>query len=134
MSDVESEIQFQDINARFAEEAELAMDGVRLNQRTKFRFGDGARFGDARDLKVGGFGRNVRIEARGRSCKEIGRNGRVRVFGVKSGCIRFDAVCQRVIGRAKIGTAGGDRVIAGASGGGPRMEVNGRDERLADQF
>ena len=61
---IEIEVEFQDVDAGLAEEAELAGFGVFGDERIDVGFAHVAFASDARGLKRRGLGRDVRIEAR----------------------------------------------------------------------
>ena len=99
---VEIEVEFEDADARLAEEAELASEGVFRDELTCFGFGDVALAGDARNLELGGGGGDFGIETGAGSGEEIDRNRRVWIFGVEFGGVGFDAIDELVIGRREI--------------------------------
>ena len=61
---VEIEIQFDDVDAWLAEQAELPSESMSRNQSTYISLAHVALSRDARNLKLGGGWRNLRIEAR----------------------------------------------------------------------
>jgi hypothetical protein len=63
MGGVQVEVEFENVNAGFAEESPLSGNGVLGHERTKFSFAGTAFAGYARNLKFRGGGRNVRVEA-----------------------------------------------------------------------
>lgn len=60
---VEGEIEFENINARLAEETEIAAFGLLRNERTHLLFSNTACFGNGRRLVVGVIRRDIGIEA-----------------------------------------------------------------------
>lgn len=89
---IQSEVQFQNVDAGFAEQAEIALGGVLLDQIAEGGFPQSAFMGDAGDLKIGGGRGDVGIEA-GRGCgDEIDGNGLRRIFLVQSLGVGLDAV------------------------------------------
>ncbi len=62
---VESEIEFEDVDARFAEQAQLARGDVLLDELANALFAQVAGLGDAGSLEVGGVGGDVGIESGG---------------------------------------------------------------------
>ena len=83
MSCVEIEVEFEDADARFTEEAELARKRVLRDELTHLGIGDVAFFRDARDLKFCGGGGDFGIESGTGSGDEIDGNRRVRILGME---------------------------------------------------
>ena len=98
---VEIEVEFEDADAGFAEEAELASESVLRDELANFGLGDVAVFCDARDLEFGGGGGDFGIEAGAGSGYEIDGNWSVRILGVELRRVGLDAVEQLVIRGAR---------------------------------
>lgn len=103
---VQIKIQFQDMNARLPQKAQLAAFGVGQNNCPQFGFSDAPSARDTRDLEIGGSGRNIGIESRPGCGDKINRHGNIGIFGVEflnAGCnaVKKGPICWR-----KVGTAG----------------------------
>src|SRR3546814_1905343 len=70
---VELSIEEQDIDARFAQNAQQRRCDALLDERPDARFGDVASCGDPRNLGLGGGGRDVWIKARAGCGHQIAR-------------------------------------------------------------
>ena len=92
MSCVEIEVEFEDADAGFAEEAELPCQSVLRHELSDFGLGDVAVFCDASDLEFGGGGGDFGIEAGAGSGYEIDGDRGVRIFGVEFRRVGLDAV------------------------------------------
>jgi len=68
---VEREVQFQNVDTRFAEKSEFALLCMFLNQIANRGFGQASLFRDAGNLKLRGSGRNFRIQTGGGRRDEI---------------------------------------------------------------
>jgi len=73
---VEGEVEVEGVDAGFAEEAELALGGVVVDEVDEGGFGEVAGVGDAGDLVVGRGGRDVGIEAGAGGGDEVDGDGR----------------------------------------------------------
>src|ERR1700677_3647260 len=76
---IERQVQQKNVHAWLTEEAELAAFDLRVDDLRESFSLDAARLGDARHLPVRAFGRDVRIEARGRRADELSRDRATRV-------------------------------------------------------
>ncbi len=110
------------------------------------RPGQAARFGNARDLKQGGGGRDVGIKAGCRTCHQIHRDRCHRIFGVQCGGRVFHAGDQRLGGGPRLEP---DEIIRGighrnrfgcvfgirlGGRGRPAVKISRAGEVLSDQF
>ena len=129
---VQRQVEQQDVDHRFAEEAELASLGVRRDELANGAFREPALPRDARHLKRGGGRADVRVETRGRSRHQIDRHRHAGLSAPRPRHVGGDAIDQLLVGRPEVrpGRRGG--VVAGAGRRRPRVEVAGRGERLAD--
>ena len=75
---VESEVQLENVDARLAEQAEVAACDVLLDELADLRFAEAARLGDARRLKIRVVGRDVGIEPEPEVVTSIDRHGLAR--------------------------------------------------------
>ena len=75
MVTIERKVQLQYIDARLAEESQLPSFDMGGDHLPDICFLQAALASHARDLKFGGRGGDVRIEARCRGCDEVDRNG-----------------------------------------------------------
>lgn len=75
---IEVEVEFQDVDAGFAEEVDLAGFSVFSDERVAVGFGQVALAGWSRGLKRCGRRRDFRIEARSGRCEQIHRDRRKR--------------------------------------------------------
>ena len=93
---VEREVQQEHVDARLAEEAEVAALDRALDDAAHALGRDAARLGHARHLPQRGRGREVRVEAARRRGHELDRDAarRVRVLLVQSRDVGRDAVAQ----------------------------------------
>ena len=72
---VEGEVELEDMDARFAEDAELATLGIRGDELPYGRYLKVAGTGDALDLVVGSGRTDVRVETAGRRRDQVDRYG-----------------------------------------------------------
>ena len=94
--------------------------------------GEAALARDAGDLEQGGGRADVRIETGSRAGHQVDRDGHARIVLLEARHVGGHPVDQLLVGRPEVRARRGARVVARASGRGPRVEVARRGERLAD--
>ena len=76
---VEVEVQREDVDARFAEQAELATGDVLLDELTYLIFAEAACLGDARRLVERGVGRDIGVKSGTRGGNQVDWDGLARI-------------------------------------------------------
>src|ERR1035437_4119898 len=131
---VEVEVEFEDVDAGFAEQAQLAGGDVPLDELADLGFAEVAGLGDAGSLEGCGVRGDVGVEAGGRGGDQVDGDG---LAGVLLGELvdgALDAIDEDLAGLSQVGAAGSGSVIARASGRGPGMEVTLGGEALGEQL
>src|SRR5277367_6644008 len=127
---VEIEIQFEHVDSRLSEQAQLARLSVALNEPLYLIFRNPTLPGDSRDLKLSRCGRDVGIEPGSRSRYQINGHGLAGIVRLVAGYICLHPVNQVLIGRTQLGAAGIRGVVSVTRRGGPRVEIAGSDKYL----
>ena len=112
---VEGEIEGEDVDAGFAEEAELAGLGMRFDEGAELGFGEAAQGGDAGDLVFSGGGGDVGIETGSGCGDEVYGDrggGGVRLGGDAA----LDTIGEGLACGAEVRAGGGAGVVTGAGG------------------
>src|ERR1700683_2011995 len=79
---VEIEIQFEHVDTRFPENAQLALLSMFVDETLGLICRNATLFRHSRNLKLGGCGRNIRIESGGRCCYQVDGQRLARVLHV----------------------------------------------------
>ena len=130
---VEVEVEFKDVDAGLAENAELTARGVLRDELADAVFRDAAGFGDAGNLEIGGVGGDVRVEAGAGGGDQVDGNGLAGVLFGELVDGALDAVNKSFVGLGQVGAAGGCGIVAIAGGRWAGMEVSIRGEALGKQ-
>ena len=137
---IEIEIELQNIHPRFADQAKRASFDVIVDQRADPSLGQASLLGDARHLKAGRLGRDIRIQPRRRRRDGVDWKRPGGAGGAQGGGVGFQPLDQLAIDRTQIGAArvagivgridglGGVLGIGGAGGRRTRMEIARRGE------
>jgi hypothetical protein len=102
MKAVEVQIQFQDIDARFAKKSEVAAPCMFLHERANILVLHATRMGNARNLEFSRRGRDVRVQARAGGCHQVNRDRSHWILGAKFLCVGLYALHQELVGRREI--------------------------------
>ena len=134
---IEGHVHGEHVDAGFAEEAKIAIFGLRGDDGLDVAHLRAASLGDARGLGLGVGNGNVRIKTAGGGGDGVGRNG-TGIGGVFLAVLiggSFHAVDKLLAGGAEVGAGGGSGVVTIVTGGGRAwMKVLGLAEILAEQF
>ena len=109
---VEGEVEFEDVDARFAEKAEIAALDVMSDEIVQAIGSDAASGGDARDLEVSVVGRDVGIEAGGGGRDHIDGNGLAGVLCGELVDIGLHSLWELRVGLREVGAAGRSGIVA----------------------
>ena len=99
---IERNIEFENVNARLAQESPLQVLRVLKNQARDVRFWNLAFRRHAPNLKLRCRWRDIRIESRTRCRNQIDRDGRTGILGLQFGDVSTDASNQLRVGRSEI--------------------------------
>src|SRR5258708_5369395 len=99
---VESQVEFEHIDARLAEETDEAVARVFGDKLADPIFRQVAGLGNPRDLKQGPFRRDMWVKPAAGRGHEIGRNLSRRIFQFQLFNVALDALDQRLAGRSEI--------------------------------
>ena len=124
---IEREVQFEHVDPRFAEKAQLPALGLRVDQPPDVGLAGMPLAGDARHLEVRGRRRDVRVEARRRRRDEIDGDWNTRVLAPRGLDVGRDGFDQFLVGRAELAARRIGRVVRRAGRRGPRPEVSGAE-------
>ena len=113
---VESEIQFEHVDSRFAEEPQVALVGVLLDQVANRGFRKAALPSDARNLKLRGCRGDLGIQARGGGGEEIDGIELRGILFMQGLGVGLNAVDQFLVGGSEVGAAGVGGVVSVAGG------------------
>ena len=108
---IEVQVELEDVDTGFAEEAELAAFGVTDDELADGGFGEVALVGDAGDLEVSGGGCDVGIKARSGSGDEVDGDVGVGVILLECGDVSRYAVDEFFVGGCVVEAAGVGGVI-----------------------
>src|SRR5580658_3629311 len=97
MRGVEFEVQLEDIDARLAEEAEVAPLGMFCDDGSQVLFRNPPNACDARNLKFRSRWRNMRIETRAGTRNEIDWYRHIGIFGLKFCDVAIYAIGERFV-------------------------------------
>src|SRR5580704_12586588 len=132
---VERQVKQKHVDSRLSQNAELARLGVLGDQILNFRQGDAAGMRHSGCLRSSGRRTDVRVQAAAGSGHEIRRKVafKLRIVFAECRCICLYPISQLAVGRAEIGTAGCQSIVAIAGSRGPGVKVFGFGKRLADE-
>lgn len=133
---VQSQIEFDDVDARLAQKAEVAAVGVLIDEFFQVVFTHVAGFRHAGNLQQRVFDADMGIKTAGGGLDGVGGNGliiRKIICLAIIGDALLDGIMQRLRGRAIITAARAGGIITGAGGRGPWSEVFIRAESLTEE-
>ena len=84
MNAIEIEIEFKDVDVRFAQESPLPRLNMACDDGAQIGFAHAAFLGHLRNLEVGAGGRNVRIKPGAGSGHQIHGHGRRGILGLQA--------------------------------------------------
>src|SRR5215475_14393267 len=99
---IESQVEFEHVDAGLAEETDQAVARVFSDKPADAILRQVASLGNPRDLKQGGFGRDMRIKPAAGRGHEIGWDLSRRIFLLQLFDVAPDALDQRLVGRPEI--------------------------------
>src|SRR5271154_383703 len=129
---VEFEVQLEDIDARFAKEAEVAPLGMFCDHRSQVLFRNSPNARDPRNLKFRSGWRNMRVKTRAGTRDQINRHRHIGIFGLQLCDVGIYAIGEGFVRWPEIRASARGRVIAVSCGRWARMKILWRAEGLAD--